>query len=75
MELQVEDSAVEALLALGGFDPTLGARPMKRSIARLLEAPLAEKILKGEVERPGRNGGEATKTPFEAKRVKEEEKK
>jgi ATP-dependent Clp protease ATP-binding subunit ClpC len=49
--LQVEASAVEALLELGGFDPTLGARPMKRSIARLLEAPLAEKILKGEIER------------------------
>lgn len=51
VQLQVDDSAVEALLELGGFDPTLGARPMKRSIARLLEAPLAEKILKGEVER------------------------
>jgi len=51
VELQVEESAVEALLELGGFDPTLGARPMKRSIARLLEAPLAEKILKGEIER------------------------
>jgi len=51
VHLQVEDSAVEALLELGGFDPTLGARPMKRSIARLLEAPLAEKILKGEVAR------------------------
>jgi len=49
--LQVEESAVEALLELGGFDPTLGARPMKRSIARLLEAPLAESILKGEIER------------------------
>lgn len=32
-------------------------------------------VLKGEVERPGRQGGEPTKTPFEAKRVKEEEKK
>ncbi|HEY6722409.1 MAG TPA: ATP-dependent Clp protease ATP-binding subunit [Polyangiaceae bacterium] len=51
VELQVEESAVETLLEMGGFDPTLGARPMKRSIARLLEAPLAEKILKGEIER------------------------
>lgn len=51
VELQVEESAVETLLDLGGFDPTLGARPMKRSIARLLEAPLAEKLLKGEIAR------------------------
>src|SRR5690606_36448928 len=51
IELHVEESAVETLLDLGGFEPALGARPMKRSIARLLEAPLAEKILKGEIER------------------------
>jgi ATP-dependent Clp protease ATP-binding subunit ClpC len=51
VQMEVEDSAVEALLTLGGFDPSLGARPMKRSIARLLEAPLAEKILKGELRR------------------------
>ena len=40
---------VEFLLDHGGFDPTLGARPMKRAIARLVEAPLAEKILRGEL--------------------------
>ena len=40
---------VEFLLDHGGFDPTLGARPMKRTIARLVEAPLAEKILRGEL--------------------------
>jgi hypothetical protein len=32
-------------------------------------------VLKGTVERPGRGGGEATKTEFEAKREKEEPKK
>lgn len=32
-------------------------------------------VLKGTVERPGRDGGESTKTPFEAKREKEEPKK
>lgn len=31
-------------------------------------------VLKGETERPGRDGGNPTKTPFEAKRVKEEKK-
>jgi ATP-dependent Clp protease ATP-binding subunit ClpC len=42
---------VEHLLDQGGFDPSLGARPMKRTIARLVEAPLAEKILTGELGR------------------------
>jgi ATP-dependent Clp protease ATP-binding subunit ClpC len=40
---------IEYLMDAGGFEPTLGARPMKRTIARLLEAPLAERILRGEL--------------------------
>ncbi len=51
VRLQVDDSAIELLLDAGGYEPTLGARPMKRTIARLVEAPLAEKILLGELER------------------------
>jgi ATP-dependent Clp protease ATP-binding subunit ClpC len=39
-------------LASGGFDPTLGARPMRQTVQRLVEGPLAEKILSGEF-RPG----------------------
>ncbi|MCD6162095.1 MAG: ATP-dependent Clp protease ATP-binding subunit [candidate division Zixibacteria bacterium] len=31
-----------------GFDPTYGARPLKRAIQRYLEDPLAEEILKGD---------------------------
>jgi ATP-dependent Clp protease ATP-binding subunit ClpC len=42
---------VEHLLDQGGYDPTLGARPMKRTIARLVEAPLAERLLRGELPR------------------------
>jgi ATP-dependent Clp protease ATP-binding subunit ClpC len=42
---------IEHLMDAGGFEPTLGARPMKRTIARLLEAPLAERILRGELAR------------------------
>src|SRR5688500_11407721 len=30
-----------------GYDPTYGARPMRRSVERYLEDPLAEEILKG----------------------------
>jgi ATP-dependent Clp protease ATP-binding subunit ClpC len=36
------------LLDHGGYDPTLGARPMRSAVQRLVEAPLAEKILAGE---------------------------
>jgi ATP-dependent Clp protease ATP-binding subunit ClpC len=43
------DAAVELLLDLGGFDPTLGARPMRGAVQRLVEAPLAERILAGEL--------------------------
>jgi ATP-dependent Clp protease ATP-binding subunit ClpC len=37
------------LLVDKGFDPTLGARPLKRAIQRLLEDPFAEFILKGQI--------------------------
>jgi ATP-dependent Clp protease ATP-binding subunit ClpC len=36
------------LLAQAGFDPTLGARPLRRAIQRLVEDPLSEQILSGE---------------------------
>ncbi|MBM4381429.1 MAG: ATP-dependent Clp protease ATP-binding subunit, partial [Deltaproteobacteria bacterium] len=39
---------VELLLRSGGFDPQLGARPMRQTVQRLVEAPLAERILAGE---------------------------
>ncbi|MGK3998530.1 AAA family ATPase [Sorangium sp. So ce1024] len=48
--LEVEPEAIDALLDAGGFDPELGARPMKRTIARLIEAPLADLILRGQLE-------------------------
>jgi ATP-dependent Clp protease ATP-binding subunit ClpC len=40
------------LLATRGFDPVLGARPLRRSVQREIEDALAEKMLYGEV-RPG----------------------
>ncbi len=45
VELSIEPSVVEMLLERGGFDASLGARPMKRAIARYVEAPLAEALL------------------------------
>jgi ATP-dependent Clp protease ATP-binding subunit ClpC len=64
VRLQVSDAAVDALLASGGFDPELGARPMKRAIARLVEAPIAEMILRGEL-----CGGDVALVEAEADRV------
>ncbi len=46
---EADDDAIEHLLDEGGFDPSLGARPMRRAIARMVEAPLAEKLLSGEL--------------------------
>jgi len=38
----------KALLAEVGYDPQFGARPLKRAIQRLLQDPLANKLLAGE---------------------------
>jgi ATP-dependent Clp protease ATP-binding subunit ClpC len=46
------DAAIAFLVENGGYDAALGARPMRGAVQRLVEAPLAEKILAGEV-RPG----------------------
>jgi ATP-dependent Clp protease ATP-binding subunit ClpC len=51
VRLDVSPAAIDALLDEGGFDEELGARPMRRAIGRLIEAPIAEMILKGELER------------------------
>jgi ATP-dependent Clp protease ATP-binding subunit ClpC len=37
--------AVQELLADRGYDPTMGARPLRRQIRQLIEDPLAERIL------------------------------
>jgi ATP-dependent Clp protease ATP-binding subunit ClpC len=41
--------AAKALLAKKGYDPVLGARPLRRTIQREIEDPLSEKILFGEL--------------------------
>ncbi len=38
----------KALVAREGYDPTFGARPLKRAIQRLVQDPLALRLLKGE---------------------------
>jgi ATP-dependent Clp protease ATP-binding subunit ClpC len=49
VRLDFTEAVVEHLLDEGGFDPSLGARPMKRAIARLVEARLADALLRGDV--------------------------
>jgi ATP-dependent Clp protease ATP-binding subunit ClpC len=41
------DASAKDFLAEKGFDPTYGARPMRRAVERYLEDPLAEELLKG----------------------------
>jgi ATP-dependent Clp protease ATP-binding subunit ClpC len=47
--LEVDDAALLVLLERGGFDAELGARPMRRTLARLVEAPIAELLLRGQL--------------------------
>ncbi|WP_424183991.1 ATP-dependent Clp protease ATP-binding subunit [Actinokineospora sp. G85] len=57
-QLKNKDMAIELtanakqLLAKRGFDPVLGARPLRRTIQREIEDQLSEKILFGEIQ-PG----------------------
>ncbi len=51
VELDVSDEAVEVLMNRGGFEPALGARPMRRAIGRLVEARIADLLLRGEANR------------------------
>jgi ATP-dependent Clp protease ATP-binding subunit ClpC len=51
VKLDASPAAIDALLDAGGFDPEMGARPMRRAIGRLVEAPIAEMILKGQLGR------------------------
>jgi ATP-dependent Clp protease ATP-binding subunit ClpA len=47
MALEITEPA-KALLAEKGYDPVYGARPLKRTIQRLIQDPLAVKILAAE---------------------------
>ncbi|MFB0943873.1 MAG: AAA family ATPase, partial [Candidatus Nanopelagicales bacterium] len=50
MDMDIElTTAAKDLLAERGYDPQLGARPLRRTIQRELEDPLSEKMLFGEL--------------------------
>jgi ATP-dependent Clp protease ATP-binding subunit ClpC len=46
MTLEATDAARE-LLAKEGWDPAMGARPLRRAIQRFVEDPLSEELLRG----------------------------
>ncbi|MBU1997632.1 MAG: ATP-dependent Clp protease ATP-binding subunit [Candidatus Omnitrophica bacterium] len=46
IDMEINEEAV-ALLIEKGFDPVYGARPLKRTIQRLVEDPLSEDIISG----------------------------
>jgi ATP-dependent Clp protease ATP-binding subunit ClpB len=48
ISLELTDAAKDLLFA-EGFDPNFGARPLKRAIQKMVQDPLALKILDGEV--------------------------
>ena len=47
LSLELTEAAKD-ILAQDGYDPSFGARPLKRSIQRLVQDPLAKRILSGE---------------------------
>ena len=49
LNLELTDDAKQAV-AEAGWDPTYGARPLKRALQRLVENPLAMRMLEGEFE-------------------------
>jgi ATP-dependent Clp protease ATP-binding subunit ClpA len=53
VRLEWDDAAIDALLAAGGWDEALGARPMRRTIQRLVEDPLAALALEGRLAKGG----------------------
>jgi ATP-dependent Clp protease ATP-binding subunit ClpC len=50
IEIRIEPEAVECVVA-AGYSPTYGARELRRVIERLVQAPLAQLVLTGELAR------------------------
>src|SRR5437867_7660300 len=46
IKIELNQEALDLLIEKG-FDPVFGARPLKRTIQRLLEDPLSEEIISG----------------------------
>jgi len=61
--LKIDDSIMEAV-AKKGYDPKLGARPVRRVIAELVEDKLSEALLQGAIKQ-----GQKVKVSFRNKKV------
>ncbi|HIC96895.1 MAG TPA: AAA family ATPase, partial [Aquificaceae bacterium] len=48
IRLELTENAKKELVARG-YDPAFGARPLKRTVQRYIETPLADKLIRGEV--------------------------
>ncbi|MBV8813567.1 MAG: ATP-dependent Clp protease ATP-binding subunit, partial [Verrucomicrobia bacterium] len=48
IHIQLDPTAVELLIEKG-YDPSYGARPMRRAVERFLEDPFAEELLRGNI--------------------------
>ena len=48
MTVELTDAAKDKLIEIG-FDPTLGARPLRRAMQREIEDQLSERILHGQL--------------------------
>jgi ATP-dependent Clp protease ATP-binding subunit ClpC len=48
LKLELDTQAREFLIQKG-YDPTYGARPMRRAVEQFLEDPLAEELIKGKI--------------------------
>ena len=64
MRIEVSDAARERLIEIG-YEPSMGARPLRRAVQREIEDPLSEQILGAELEagdlvKVGFEGGEFT---------------
>ena len=57
IEIDLSTDALQLLIEKG-FDPVYGARPLKRTIQRLLEDPLAEEIISGQYKEGSKIKGE-----------------
>ncbi|MCR4439806.1 MAG: ATP-dependent Clp protease ATP-binding subunit [bacterium] len=74
IEVELTKGARE-LLATKGFDPVFGARPLRRTIQKMVEDPIAEEILRGRFGdgsriRIGHKGGNLTFTEIGRKPVR-----
>jgi ATP-dependent Clp protease ATP-binding subunit ClpC len=52
IKVHLDTTAVEFLIDKG-YDPTYGARPMRRAVEKYLEDPLAEEFLRGNIKQGG----------------------